>query len=74
LAKVLHKDGQTVGRWERGETLIDGASETLLRALALEDSSIVVRISELASRAIQSPKPHRYDIDASNPNNYRLAA
>jgi DNA-binding transcriptional regulator YiaG len=36
LAVLVHRDKQTVGRWERAETEIDSASETLIRALANE--------------------------------------
>src|SRR5687768_15142871 len=36
LAERLRKDGQTIGRWERGEIDIDQTAEIVIRALAAE--------------------------------------
>lgn len=75
LAQHVHKDAQTVGRWERGETAIDGASETILRAMALEGSETeALSIRDLAGRAVQSLDRHDYRIDASDPTRYRPLA
>lgn len=75
LARVLHKDGQTVGRWERGETLIDGTSETLLRAMALEGCDTDgLTIKDLALRIGSGTGHESYRVEASNPANYRRAA
>lgn len=75
LAKQLHKDSQTVGRWERGETDIDGGSETLLRVMALEDlAGEGATVQELARRVIAAPTPEPYRIEASDPEHYRPAA
>lgn len=76
LARLLHKDGQTVGRWERGDTAIDGASETLLRLMALEDApaGLAPAVRELAARSATTTPPVPIRVDASNPQKYRLAA
>lgn len=75
LAKQLHKDSQTIGRWERGETDIDGASETLLRVIALEDlASEGATVQELTRRVSAPPTPEPYLIEASDPERYRPAA
>jgi len=75
LARQVHKDAQTVGRWERGETDIDGASETLLRVMALEDLAVQgASVRELGQRVVAAPTPAPYRIDASDPEHYRPAA
>lgn len=75
LAQHVHKDAQTIGRWERGETLMDGSSEAVLRAMALEDlEGIHVAMSELTLKSVQSTASHAYKIDASDPAHYRALA
>lgn len=37
LARLVHKDKQAVGRWERGERPIGGATETVIRSLAIDN-------------------------------------
>ena len=81
LARLVHKDGQTVGRWERGETQIDGTSETLFRAFALEQlfaggeagltRPSIQDLTELVNHEL-SGDPYR--IEASDPDAYRRAA
>ena len=36
LAKLVHRDEQTVARWEKGKTVIDGAAEAIVRTLAVQ--------------------------------------
>lgn len=36
LSGLVHRDKQSIGRWERGEVEIDSPSETLIRRLAIE--------------------------------------
>ena len=36
LAALVHRDKQSLGRWERSETEIDSASEAVIRKLAME--------------------------------------
>ncbi len=40
LAQFLHRDVQTVARWEKGEVTLDGNAETLVRLLASEKLEI----------------------------------
>ncbi len=40
LAELLHRDAQTIARWEKGESEIDGNAETLFRLLAAENLGI----------------------------------
>lgn len=75
LAQHVHKDTQTIGRWERGETPIDGSSEAVLRAMALEDlGGERIAIRELTLKSVQSTASHAYKIDASDPAHYRPLA
>lgn len=75
LAHLVHKDAQTIGRWERGETAIDGSSEAVLRAMALEDlGEQQVGMRELTQKSVQSTASHAYKIDASDPAHYRAMA
>jgi|GEM_PF-1241473 len=52
LAELVHKDKQTIGRWERGETLMDAMSDAFIRLLAIERLKLNVKLSmeELAKR------------------------
>lgn len=74
LAEVVHKDAQTIGRWERGETPIDGTAETLVRLMTLEVLGQKVSVRELSSKSVSSATPAPHIIDASNPRDYRLLA
>lgn len=75
LADIVQVDAQTVGRWERGETPIPGASDMLVRKLASErlDLDENLSVEELA---------RRYDIGietaevriAAHDGTYQLAA
>jgi DNA-binding transcriptional regulator YiaG len=76
LAQVVKKDHQTVGRWERGETPLDGNAEVVIRMLAAERLGIdpKLEVEELAERCIPSAEFRRIDIDGSNPKRYRPLA
>ena len=54
LGKLVHKDKQTIGRWERSETEIDSSGEALIRRMAIEKLSLDVEVSieELSSRSV----------------------
>ena len=45
LAQVVHREHQTVGRWERGEKAIDPTSEAFIRKLAIEKLGLEVTLS-----------------------------
>lgn len=74
LAEVVHKDAQTLGRWERGETPMDGGSETLIRLMTLEMLGEEGSVRDVAGKSVASATPAPHIIDASNPRDYRLLA
>lgn len=77
LARVIGRDGQTIGRWERNEFEIEQSADTLIRILAfqfLDGESELPDVRELSQRSIQSATQLPYVIDASNPHDYKLVA
>lgn len=74
LARVVHKDHQTVGRWERGETPIDPAAETIIRMLVLDLVGEKQPVQEVSRRAGHSGEPWQIAIDAHDPSNYQKLA
>ncbi len=74
LANVLHKDHQTVGRWERGETPLDPMAETIIRMIVLQWTDRLLPVEELSKRAVPGADAWQIMIDASDPNDYRKAA
>ncbi len=75
LSSIIHKDKQTIGRWERGEVELDSASETIVRLLAIEKLSIPheASVEDISRRSVASAKPQTINID-KNPDGYRLSA
>ncbi len=67
LAKVVHRDGQTIGRWERGEIEIDEAAETIIRLLAKESLSLEIGVSivEISKRVGSTLHNSKIEIKAS---------
>ena len=68
LARLLHCDRQSIGRWERGETPIDPRAETIIRqhvvdVLELEDEG---GIAVLAHRSVPTAQTQPIDIEAAN--------
>lgn len=75
LANTLHKEGLTIGRWERGEHPIDENAETVIRLLAIEALGLSERpVSEIAKWSLASAMLREIHIDGSDPDNYRAAA
>lgn len=76
LAQRVHKDTQTVGRWERGEKLIDQNAETLIRLMAAEKLHLQLQteVSELTGYSVQVSDLPPIRIDGSNPHDYRPMA
>ena len=81
LARLLHRDKQSVGRWERGEVEIDSSLEALVRRLAIERLRLNVDlgIEELSARSIRGSETQPINIEAiaANKNGeagYRLLA
>lgn len=76
LARVVKKDHQTVGRWERGETPLDQNAEAVIRAIAAQRLGIDPELSmeEIAERCVPSAQVARILIDGSDPSEYKLKA
>jgi DNA-binding transcriptional regulator YiaG len=77
LAKVVHHDGQSVGRWERGEVPIDPAAEAVVRMLATEKLRLKIAdgsVDAISARCVPTAAPQRIVIDGRNPADYRLLA
>ena len=74
LAVLVHKDHQTVGRWERDETPIDPTAETIVRMLVLEMVGQTLSVQEVSKRAVQAGGPWVIRIDAHDPSEYRKIA
>jgi DNA-binding transcriptional regulator YiaG len=74
LASLLHKDHQTVGRWERGETPLDPTAETIIRMLVLEQVGQQQPVQEVSKRAVPNAGPFQIAIDAHDPSDYRKLA
>jgi transcriptional regulator with XRE-family HTH domain len=76
LARVVHCDAQTVGRWERGETPLDPKAETLIRLHAVEklDLEEFESVEDAARRCVPSAQIEIIRIDGRDPKNYRQAA
>ncbi len=78
LATIVHRDKQSIGRWERGEIEIDGTAETLVRRMAIEKLDLPLRdgIDVLARRSIPTAEMQRIEIEARDggKSGYALAA
>ena len=72
LGQLVGRDGQSVGRWERGEMPIEQAHEMILRMAAGEHADqVVTSMMELATRTMPAASERPYLIDASDPDHYR---
>lgn len=75
LAQVVDRDGQSIGRWERGEKPIDRSAETIIRVLALQHvAAAVPDVAKLATWSVETAGSPPIRIDASDPENYPLMA
>ena len=71
LGQLVGRDGQSVGRWERGEAPIEQAHEMIVRQAALEHTKqAITSMMELATRTMPAAIERPYLIDASDPANY----
>ncbi|MET3790690.1 helix-turn-helix domain-containing protein [Aquamicrobium terrae] len=54
LANLVHRDKQSIGRWERDEIDIDSTSEAIIRRMAIEKLKLPVEagIDELSRRSV----------------------
>lgn len=78
LAALVHRDKQTIGRWERGESEIDSTAEALMRQLAIEALELPFSegIEVLSQRSVPTAEPQNINIEAQDGGRegYRLAA
>jgi DNA-binding transcriptional regulator YiaG len=77
LAKVVHHDTQSVGRWERSEFPIDQTAEALIRLLAIEKLGLKAdgkTVTELSERCVPSAASKQIVIDGHDPMHYKQAA
>lgn len=64
LANLVHRDKQSIGRWERGEVDIDSSAETLVRRMSIEKLSLPTDagIDELSRRSVPTAAPQTIKI------------
>ncbi len=76
LAEILHKDTQSVGRWERGECPVDQTAEILIRKLVTEKLQLETRLTveELSKFSFQASEATCIEIDGSRPGDYKPIA
>ena len=70
LARLVHRDKQSVGRWERNEKDLDSASETVIRrqAIKLLGLDVALGIGELSQRSVPASGVRPIDITAEMAN------
>lgn len=75
LASLVHRDKQSVGRWERGEVEIESAAEAVIRRLAIEKLKLdsEAGIDELSRRSVPTAEVQPINI-AVEGDGYRLLA
>lgn len=76
LGKILGKEGQTIGRWERTEHPMEAAEETVLRQLVVQRLGLKMdkQIDFLSQLVISDANDKPIEIDSSNTDDYRLNA
>lgn len=74
LAKVVHHDTQSIGRWERGEVPIEPNADALIRLLSVERLNLTVgtdSVENLSGRCVPTAAPQQILIDGNDPAHYR---
>ncbi|MDB5523895.1 MAG: transcriptional regulator [Rhizobium sp.] len=78
LSGLVHRDKQSIGRWERGEIEIDSSAEALIRRLAIEKLKLPTDagIDELSRRSIPTAEVQTIQISKvkNNGHQYELMA
>ena len=76
LGKCLHRDAQSIARWEKNRTPIQPTSEMVIRLLAKEKLGLAVQVSieQVAAKCVPGETRADIVIDASASPKYRLAA
>ena len=76
LAVTVHHDKQSIGRWERGDGVLDSSAETVIRRLAIEKLGLKLEsgIDELSRQSVPTAtvqpitivaRKHGYDLEAA---------
>ncbi len=74
LAELLHRDAQSIARWEKGEVEIDGNAETVVRLLAGEKLGIERKggVDDVARRSMPRAGSREIVIEKTNDDGFRL--
>lgn len=72
LAETVHRDKQSIGRWERGDVELDSSAEALIRRLAIEKLGLPIQagIDELSRRSIPTVEAQTINIKKVNDNSH----
>jgi transcriptional regulator with XRE-family HTH domain len=75
LAVVVHRDKQSIGRWERSECEIDSVAEAVIRKLAIEklDLKVDLDMEQLSRSSVPTAEVQPIMIDA-NDHDFTLRA
>lgn len=76
LGRCLHRDAQSIARWEKNQTPISATSETVIRLLAGEKLKLDIHVSieQVAAKCVPSETRADIVIDGSDSPRYTLAA
>lgn len=76
LGKIVNREAQTIGRWERGEFENDPNTEAIIRLVAAERLSLKLDAptEDVTGWCLQTADNPAIRIDASDPENYRPLA
>jgi transcriptional regulator with XRE-family HTH domain len=74
LATLVHRDKQSIGRWERSETEIDSVAEAVIRKLAIEMIGLDVKLgmAELSKYSVPTAEVQPINIGIIDGGNYEL--
>ncbi|MFJ6323835.1 MULTISPECIES: helix-turn-helix domain-containing protein [unclassified Rhizobium] len=64
MAQLVHRDKQSIGRWERAEVEIDSTAEAIVRRLAIETLGLPADLgmAELSRRSVPTAESQRIQI------------
>lgn len=76
LARLVHRERLTLGRWERGEIELDGTAEALIRLKAAEALGIELneRVDQLSEWCVPSAETQSIIIETVPDDGYRMKA
>jgi len=73
LAKLVHRDAQTIARWEKGTNDIDGTAEALIRKHAVEELELELEdatMDALSEKCVPTADIQQIKISGHDPNHY----